>query len=360
MQKELNITEVQSWNFFDSLERPIIIAGPCSAESEEQVFETARQLKAQGINLLRAGIWKPRTHPNTFEGVGSEGLKWLNRVQRELGMKVTIEVAGERHVKEALKAGIDMLWIGARTTANPFLMQEIADALRGVDVPVLVKNPVSPDIELWMGAIERLNQAGITRLGIILRGFTPFSQMRYRNDPQWQLFVDMRQRCPNMLAFCDPSHMAGRREYIPEIAQKALDLGFDGLMLESHICPECALSDSAQQLKPCDLQTLLESLIVRDCGTSADEELAELRAIIDVLDDSIIEALRQRMAISRKIGEYKRTHNLTILQQERWDKIISDVTERAAKAELDPHFVEEIFKAIHQSSIDCQTEVMKL
>lgn len=355
---KMNITKAQDWDFFKQSERPIIIGGPCSAESEEQVMATARELKARGVNVFRAGIWKPRTHPNTFEGVGSEGLAWLRRVQSELGMKVSVEVAGQRHIQEALAAGVDLLWVGARTTANPFLMQEIADALKGVDIPVLVKNPVNPDIELWLGALERLNQAGLKRLGIILRGFTPFEKMRYRNNPQWQLFVDIRQQYPDMLAICDPSHMAGKREYVAEISQKALDLGFDGLMIESHVCPEKALSDSAQQLTPADMKAMLDSLVVRHSGTSDDESLNDMRMLIDVLDDSILDILRQRMVVARKIGEYKKVHNIAVLQQGRWDKILEKVGRKADDAGLNRHLVEEIFKTIHQGSIDCQTEIM--
>ena len=358
MAKQMNIVNAQDWNFFNQSERPIIIGGPCSAESEEQVFATAKQLKENGVNVFRAGIWKPRTHPNTFEGVGSDGLPWLQRVQKELGMKVSVEVAGTRHIEEALKAGVDLFWIGARTSANPFLMQDIADALKGVDIPVLVKNPVNPDIELWLGALERLNQAGLTRLGIILRGFTPFEKMRYRNNPQWQLFVDIRQRYPEMLAICDPSHMAGKREYLAEISQKALDLGFDGLMIESHICPEVALSDKDQQLTPADMKAMLDSLVVRHSGTAEDDSLNDLRMLIDVLDDSLLDILRQRMVVARKIGEYKKAHNIAVLQQGRWDKILEKVGRKADEANLDRRFVEEMFKSIHQTSIDCQTEIM--
>lgn len=358
MAKQMNIVNAHDWDFFNQEERPIIIGGPCSAESEEQVFATAKQLKENGVNVFRAGIWKPRTHPNTFEGVGSEGLPWLQRIQKELGMKVSTEVAGARHIEEALKAGVDLFWVGARTSANPFLMQEIADALKGVDIPVLVKNPVNPDIELWLGALERLNQAGLTRLGIILRGFTPFEKMRYRNNPQWQLFIDIRQRYPDMLAICDPSHMAGKREYIAEISQKALDLGFDGLMIESHICPEVAFSDKEQQLTPADMRAMLDSMVVRHSGTSEDESLNDMRMLIDVLDDSLLDILRQRMVVARKIGEYKKSHNIAVLQQGRWDKILEKVVRKADDAGLDRHFIEEVFKAIHQTSIDCQTEIM--
>jgi chorismate mutase len=274
-------------------------------------------------------------------------------------MMVAVEVAGARHVEQALAAGVDILWIGARTTANPFMMQEVADALQGVDIPVLVKNPVNPDIELWKGAFERLHHAGLTRLALVLRGCTPFTRMRYRNNPQWQMFVDMRQYCPALPALCDPSHMAGAREYVSEISQKALDLGFDGLIVESHINPACALSDSAQQLTPAQLHTMLDALHLRHGGTRNDAMLIELRTLIDELDNSLIGILAQRMDVARNIGLYKREHNLAVLQQHRWDRIVEKINVMAADKGLDSHFVEEIFKLIHQNSIECQVEIME-
>lgn len=339
MNTKTQIKSVSEWGIFDPSSNPIIIAGPCSAESEEQVFSTAQALKAGGVNIFRAGIWKPRTRPNSFEGVGVEGLPWLQRVQRELGMKVAIEVASAQHVREALAAGVDILWIGARTTPNPFLMQEIADALRGTDTPVLVKNPVNPDMGLWIGALERLNQAGLSRLGIILRGFTPFSKMRYRNDPQWSLFLEMRKRYPEMLVICDPSHISGRREYIPALAQQALDLGFDGLMIESHVCPQSALSDNDQQLTPSDLLALLDTLTVsEDCTAKA----YELRATIDMLDDALLDTLRRRIALSRKAAECSTSC------EEYWAQIASKINEQGA--ECDAQLLEEVFAAIRRSS----------
>ena len=249
MEKNLEIMPVGRWGLFpDGL--PLMIAGPCSAESEVQIMETARRLKALGINVFRAGIWKPRTHPNTFEGVGTKGLKWLQRVKNELGMKICTEVASERHVFDCLKFGVDMVWIGARTTANPFLVQEIADALKDTGIPVLVKNPVNPELDLWIGALERLNQAGIMKLGVIHRGFSTFEKIRYRNSPEWQIAIELRSRYPDMPFFCDPSHMAGDRKYIRELSQRSLDLGLEGLMIESHCDPTCALSDAGQQLLP--------------------------------------------------------------------------------------------------------------
>ena len=259
---QLNLQALESWGLFSDIKRPLLIAGPCSAESEEQLFETARALKAEGTELLRAGLWKPRTHPNSFEGVGSIGLLWLQRVQQELGMKVATEVANTKHVEEALKAGIDLLWIGARTTTNPFAIQEIAEALRGVDVPVLVKNPVNPDVELWDGALKRLNLAGLKKIGAIHRGFSTFGKSKYRNLPQWQLPIEIKRRYPDLLMICDPSHIAGRRDSIFEVAQKSMDLGFSGLFIESHISPDQALSDAVQQITPAVLFQLLNKLVI--------------------------------------------------------------------------------------------------
>lgn len=250
---QLEIIKAGEWGVFPDMAKPVVIAGPCSAESERQLFETAKALKAEGIGVLRAGIWKPRTRPNSFEGVGAAGLPWMRRVKGELGMKISTEVANARHVAEALEAGMDMLWIGARTTANPFAVQEIADALKGCDIPVWVKNPVNPDVELWMGALERLNLAGLKKIGVIHRGFSVYGRLKYRNMPQWQLPIEIKRRFPELPMICDPSHISGKREYVPEIAQQAMDLGFDGLIVESHISPESALSDAAQQLTPAGL-----------------------------------------------------------------------------------------------------------
>lgn len=358
---KLNTTKVDEWGIFSDVKKPIIIAGPCSAESEQQLFETARALKSAGVEVLRAGIWKPRTRPNCFEGVGSEGLRWMQRVQRELGMKTSTEVANVKHVYEALKSGVDMLWIGARTSANPFAMQEIADALKGTDIPVLVKNPVNPDVELWIGALERLNMAGLKKIGIIHRGFSTYGKAKYRNTPQWQLPIEIRRRFPDMLMICDPSHISGKREYIQEISQQAMDLGFDGLIVESHICPEIALSDAAQQVTPTALSEILSKLIIRDVDTENleyKENIDELRACIDELDDELIDVLSKRMKVSDEIGKYKKQNNITILQQGRWEKILEKVFNKGAEKGLDNEFIEKIFKAIHQASIDRQTEIM--
>lgn len=358
---KLELAGVSEWGIFSDLRRPLVVAGPCSAESEQQLYETAKGLRAAGVEVLRAGIWKPRTRPNCFEGVGAEGLPWMQRVQRELGMKVATEVANVKHVYEALKAGMDMLWIGARTTANPFAMQEIADALKGADIPVLVKNPVNPDVELWIGALERLNMAGLRKIGVIHRGFSTYGKSKYRNVPQWQLPIEVKRRFPEMLMICDPSHISGRREYLREVSQQAMDLGFDGLIVESHICPEIALSDSAQQLTPAALGALLEGLVIREVDTENleyRENIDELRARIDVLDNELLELLANRMRVSDEIGRYKKQNNITILQPGRWDTILEKVFAKGAEKGLDSEFLEKVFKAVHQASIDRQTRIM--
>lgn len=358
---KLDLIPVGEWGIFSDVKKPLIIAGPCSAESEQQLFETARALKNAGIEVLRAGIWKPRTRPNCFEGVGADGLVWMRRAQRELGMKISTEVANVKHVYEALKAGMDMLWIGARTTANPFAMQEIADALKGTDIPVLVKNPVNPDVELWIGALERLHMAGLKKIGVIHRGFSTYNKAKYRNIPQWQLPIEIKRRFKDMVMICDPSHIAGKREYIRELSQQAMDLGFDGLLVESHICPEIALSDAAQQLTPSDLAAILSDLIIREVDSenvAYKESIDELRARIDELDDELIHTLSARMKVSEEIGKYKKQNNITILQPGRWDKILEKVFAKGAENGLSSEFLEKIFKAIHQASIDKQTEIM--
>ena len=342
-------------------QRPIIISGPCSAETEEQVMDAAHQLASKGVKIFRAGIWKPRTKPGGFEGIGAEGLQWLKRVKKETGMYVATEVATKDHVFEALKAGIDILWIGARTTVNPFAVQEIADALKGVDIPVLIKNPVNPDLELWIGALERLNMAGLKKIGVIHRGFSAYVKSKYRNVPQWQLPIEIKRRFPDMLMICDPSHISGKREYIQEVSQQAMDLGFDGLIIESHICPEIALSDAAQQVTPTSLREILGKLIIRDIDSENieyKENIDELRAQIDDIDNDILELLTRRMKVSDEIGKYKKQNNITILQPGRWDKILEKVFVKGAEMGLDNEFLEKVFKAIHQASIDRQTKVM--
>ena len=353
-------SDIKEWKGYTG--RPFLISGPCSAESEEQVMETARQLAALNkINIFRAGIWKPRTHPGTFEGIGSEGLKWLRRVKQETGLLVGIEVANERHVYEALKYGIDMLWIGARTSVNPFSVQEISDALQGVDVMVLVKNPITPDIDLWIGALERIARAGITHLGAIHRGFSAFEKTIYRNQPNWQLPIELRRRIPDMPIICDPSHIGGSRMYLHEISQKALDLNFEGLMIESHIDPANALSDSAQQITPNDLSELLSRLILRNPDPDDPkllDILGELRQQIDVYDEDLLDLLEKRMKVAEKIGRYKKENNITILQSLRWNEIIKRAINKGATKGLSAEMIDGIFKAIHQESINHQMKVM--
>lgn len=298
-------------------QRPVVIAGPCSAETEEQVMETAKDLANKGIKIFRAGIWKPRTKPGGFEGVGVEGLAWLKRVQKETGMYVSTEVATKDHVFEALKAGVDILWIGARTSANPFAVQEIADALKGVDIPVLIKNPVNPDLELWIGAIQRIYNAGIRRIGVIHRGFSSYDKKMYRNSPLWHIPIELRRRIPNMPIFCDPSHIGGKRELVAPLCQQAMDLSFDGLIVESHCNPDCAWSDASQQVTPDVLDYVLNLLVIRD-STQTTENLSELRRQIDCIDEQLLELLAKRMRISREIGIYKKEHNMPILQSPRY------------------------------------------
>ena len=355
---KLEITPLNEWGMFHLPPRPCVIAGPCSAETEEQVMTTAAQLKEIGINVYRAGIWKPRTHPGSFEGVGTQGLKWMQRAKRELGLKIATEVANEKHVFDCLKYGVDLVWIGARTTANPFLVQEIAEALADTDIPVLVKNPVNPDLDLWIGALERLNRAGIRKIGVIHRGFSTSEKIKYRNDPLWQYVVELRSLCPELPFFCDPSHLAGNREYITAISQRAMDLGFEGLMVESHCNPSVALSDASQQLTPAALADMLENqLIVRDADTSDSaykETISQLRAKIDVIDENLIHTLAQRMEISRRIGESKRENKIAILQTGRWEAVLADVVAKGKERGLDPDFVKTLFNAIHEASIKAQ------
>ena len=361
MTHELDIIPGTEWGFF-TLPRPMCIAGPCSAETEEQVMETARGLSEFGIHVFRAGIWKPRTHPGSFEGVGVTGLKWLNKVKESYGMKVCTEVATEKHVLECIKYGVDIIWIGARTSTNPFLMQEIADALSGTDIPVLVKNPVNPDLDLWVGALERLNRAGIRKLGVVHRGFSTSASIPYRNDPGWKIAIELRTRYPQMAFFADPSHMAGDRRYLQELSQRAMDLGLDGLMVESHCDPSCAWSDARQQLTPQDLRTLLESLVIRE-NSSEDKNYKEgidtLRARIDVIDEQLLTLLQERMEVSRSIGRYKKEHNVAILQAVRWEQILSDMVKRADAMDISREAVLAIMTAIHDESVRVQNKILE-
>ena len=359
--RKLELVPLYDWGMFTE-PRPSVIAGPCSAETKEQVMETAKGLKDLGINVFRAGIWKPRTHPGSFEGIGVEGLGWMQQVKKEYGLKISTEVASERHVFECIKFGVDLVWLGARTTANPFLVQEIADALRGTDIPVLVKNPVNPDLDLWIGALERLNRAGIKKLGVIHRGFSTFEKIQYRNDPQWQVAIELRSRFPELPFLVDPSHMGGSKDYIQEISQRSLDLGFEGLMIESHCNPTCALSDAKQQLTPEELRDLLYNKItVRDSDSDSPqwkENIDQLRAKIDVLDENLLYTLASRMKVSRQIGQYKKDNNIAILQASRWDAVLAKVVEKGREYDLSEKFLTAVFNAIHEASVDAQNEVI--
>lgn len=344
---------------FDGVDskRPILIAGPCSAETEEQVLSTAADLAKNGVKIFRAGIWKPRTKPGGFEGVGSVGLAWLQRVKRETGMSVSTEVANRQHVEEALNAGVDILWIGARTSANPFAMQEIADSLRGVDIPVLVKNPVNPDLELWIGAMQRLYNAGVTRIGAIHRGFSAYGKHLYRNMPQWHIPIELHRRMPGLTLFCDPSHIGGKRELIASLSQQAMDMGFDGLIVEAHCNPDCAWSDKSQQITPEVLNFILNTLVVRDAKQST-ESLSLLRQQIDQIDNDLLEALGKRMRVSREIGLYKKEHNMPVVQTNRYDDILNTRAKAAEEMGMNGDFMKIVYQAIHEESVRQQIEVL--
>lgn len=337
--------------------RPMVIAGPCSAETEEQVMTTAKQLAAKGIKIMRAGIWKPRTKPGGFEGVGSIGLTWLKKVKQETGMYVSTEVATQKHVYEALKYGVDLLWIGARTTANPFAVQEIADALEGVDIPVLVKNPVNPDLELWIGALERLSNAGLTKLGAIHRGFSSYDKKIYRNLPQWHIPIELKRRYPDLPIICDPSHIGGNRELIQPLCQQAMDVNFEGLIIETHCDPSCAWSDAAQQVTPDRLDEILKALVIRD-GKQSTEDLSELRKQIDELDDQLLELLAKRMRVSCEIGTFKKEHNMTVVQTDRYDEILNTRITQAEKMGMNPEFMRVVLEAIHEESVRKQVDIL--
>ena len=337
--------------------RPLIIAGPCSAETEEQVFNTAKQLIEKGIKIFRAGIWKPRTKPGGFEGIGEQGLPWMQRVKKELGMLVATEVANTKHVEAALNAGIDILWIGARTSANPFAMQEIADALKGADVPVLIKNPVNPDLELWIGAIERINGAGIKRIAAIHRGFSTYDKKLYRNLPMWHIPIELHRRIPNLPVICDPSHIGGRRELIAPLCQQAMDLGFDGLIIESHCSPDNAWSDAKQQVTPDVLDFIIDRLVIRNIISST-ESIEALRSQIDECDNSLLDILAKRMRISREIATYKREHNMTVVQATRYNEILDKRGAQGVLCGMSDEFVRTIFERIHEESVRQQLEVI--
>ena len=360
MKEKLKIKQIHQWPLYKG--RPLTICGPCSAESEEQVMETARQLaNLNRVDIFRAGIWKPRTRPNAFEGVGREGLKWLRDVKRETGLPTATEVANSGHVNDALKFGVDVLWIGARTSANPFAMQEIADALSGVEVTVLVKNPVNPELNLWIGAIERIARAGITQIGAIHRGISTYEHTAYRNQPKWLLPIELRRAIPDIPLICDPSHIAGARKYLFEISQKAMDLNYDGLMIESHNNPEVALSDKEQQVTPAQLLELLDKLVLREQesnNTAFLDVLGELRSQIDLFDDQLLELLEQRMYVAETIGKYKKENNITILQSSRWEEIITKAVRKGESKGLSEEFISQMFKAVHQESINHQNRIM--
>ncbi|MCH8874379.1 bifunctional 3-deoxy-7-phosphoheptulonate synthase/chorismate mutase type II [candidate division KSB1 bacterium] len=343
-------------------ERPFVISGPCSAESEEQLLKTALALKEiPAVRVFRAGIWKPRTRPNSFEGVGVKGLKWLKNVKEKTGLATAVEVANQSHVYEALKFGVDVLWIGARTTANPFSVQEIADALQGIDIPVWVKNPVNPDLQLWIGALERLNNAGIHRLGAIHRGFTTHEKTPYRNAPKWQIPIELKRLVPDIPLICDPSHISGSSQFLQELSQKALDLTMAGLMIETHTNPENALSDAKQQILPSALSELLRNLKMRSNEESmSDDILAGLRRESNAVDYELLEILSRRMDVVRRIGEYKKEHNLAILQVQRWQEVIEDRLETGDMLGLEKKFVKDIYEILHSYAIKLQSAVMNV
>lgn len=352
MELELEKLQLPSDN-----ERPYVIAGPCSAETEEQVMTTAQQLADKGCHIFRAGVWKPRTKPGGFEGNGEKALPWMARVKKETGMLISTEVATPEHVELALKYEMDILWVGARTSANPFAMQALADSLRGVDIPVLVKNPVNPDLELWIGALERINQAGIKRLGAIHRGFSSYDKKIYRNLPMWQIPIELHRRIPGLPVFCDPSHIGGSRELVAPLCQQAMDLGFDGLIVESHCNPDCAWSDAKQQVTPDVLDYILSLLVVRDKAVTT-EGIVQLRKQIDELDNQLMELLSKRMRVCREIGQYKKEHNMTVLQTTRYNEILDKRGAQGSLCGMDADFVKRVFEEIHEESVRQQMEII--
>lgn len=360
MKLNLDIQTLNEW--FPNYSKPGLIAGPCSAETEDQMLETATSIAALFPNaIFRAGIWKPRTRPNSFEGVGDIGLEWMKLVKQQTGLLTATEVATADHVEKCLKAGIDILWIGARTTVNPFSVQEIADVLKGVDIPVFVKNPMYPDLQLWAGALERVNNAGITKLAAIHRGFHSYDNGPFRNSPKWELAIDLKAACPELPVFCDPSHIGGVPDLIPYIAQKAMDMDMDGLMIETHRDPQVALSDAKQQVTPFELKEIIDDLQIRSASIENLElqsKLDELRCIIQKLDNELLELLAKRMAVSTQIGEYKRDNNVTILQVAHWKKLIAESLSSAESLGLPNEFVKGLYQIIHDESIRRQTDVM--
>ncbi len=360
MAIELEINPIKHW--LPQLNNPLIIAGPCSLETEEQAMDTAKQLaKDHRVFVYRGGVWKPRTRPGSFEGIGSIGLKWLQMVREETGMPVGTEVANAQHTEEALQAGVDVLWIGARSTASPFVVQEIADVVKGTDAVVMVKNPVNPDVQLWVGAFERLSQAGIKNMVAIHRGFTPFRETEYRNYPNWKTVIELRRIMPNLPIICDPSHIGGKREYLFDISQKAFDMGLDGLMIESHRDPSCALSDKDQQLTPADLAKLLDRLVIRNVTSGNkqfENQLELLRNRIDALDRELLETLSARMEIARQIGLYKKENNVTAFQVGRFSELMERRMKLGESLNLSGNLVQQMFQIIHEDSVRMQTEIL--
>ncbi len=356
----LNITPITEW--FASLKQPLLIAGPCSAESEEQVIETARGIAKIGkIQVLRVGVWKPRSRPGTFEGAGDEALQWLKKVKVETGLLTTVEVATPLHVEKAIAAGVDILWIGARTTSNPFSVEQIAQALKGIDIPILVKNPVNPDLELWIGTLERLNRAGITKLAAVHRGFYPYERTRLRNIPKWELAIDLKSRFPNLPILCDPSHIAGLASLVPEIAQKALNLSLDGLMIEVHRNPTLALSDAKQQITPAQLDSMLKELVFRSPSspnTDFVDILEQLRNKIDSIDQQMIDLLAQRMRIVEEMGEYKKNNDVSVFQMRRWEDILKSRIDFGKRLGLDEDYIKNLLQLVHKESIKKQADIL--
>lgn len=344
--------------FSECNSEPLYIAGPCSAESREQILSSAHDISAMGISIFRAGVWKPRTKPSSFEGIGKEALEWLREAKERYGLKVVTEIATPEHLEEALKSGIDGVWIGARTTTNPFATQQIADALRGVDIAVMLKNPVIPDVDLWVGAIERIYNSGIRRLAAIHRGFGTQQTTPYRNTPHWSVPIELHRRLPELTILSDPSHIGGRRDLIAQLSQQALDIGFEGLMIECHPTPECALSDAAQQITPAELAELIATLQWRRTPVGRDA-LSEYRLHIDTIDSRIIELLSERMDIARAIGDYKHAHNMAVVQQDRYNELLLAAEARAEAMRLSPKFISQIFSAIHEESVRQQLEKHK-
>ena len=356
-----NSQNLKSWLKDYNLNHPMVIAGPCSAETEAQMLDAAFQLKDSKTSIFRAGIWKPRTRPGNFEGVGAIGLKWLQTVKQETGLQTATEVANANHVELALEHDVDVLWIGARTTVNPFMVQELANALAGVDKPVLVKNPVNPDLALWLGAVERLYKSNIRKLGVIHRGFSSYEKSKYRNKPEWQIPIELQNQFPDLPLFVDPSHIGGRRDLILELCQKALDLNYDGMMIETHPTPEKAWSDAEQQVTPDRLKEILKSLVVRDPqieGVKYINELEKLRTKIDSFDDTLLRVLGERMTIVEDIGRLKKSQNVAVLQNARWHEILKKMVDMGEKENLSAEFVTKIFQAIHQESINHQEQIM--